>query len=68
MLWHCQSIRPRCHPHLDLAFRLSQPQLAGFVAGLDDAARKQVVDECVAAVAATGEALDPAVVLLAARA
>lgn len=49
-------------------FRLSQPQLAGFVAGLDDAARQQVVDECVAAVAATGEALDPGVVLLAARA
>jgi len=49
-------------------FRLSQPQLAGFVAGLDDAARRQVVDECVAAVAAIGEALDPGVVLLAARA
>jgi len=49
-------------------FRLSQPQLAGFVAGLDDAARRQIVDECVAAVAAIGEALDPGVVLLAARA
>jgi ubiquinone/menaquinone biosynthesis C-methylase UbiE len=49
-------------------FRLSQPQLARFVAGLDDAARQQIVDECVAAVAAIGESLDPGVVLLAARA
>lgn len=56
------------HPRDIVRFRLSQPQLAGFVAGLDDATRQQVVDECVAAVAATGEALDPGVVLLAARA
>lgn len=49
-------------------FRLSQPHLTDFVAGLDDAARRQVVDECVAAVAELGEALDPGVVLLAARA
>jgi ubiquinone/menaquinone biosynthesis C-methylase UbiE len=48
--------------------RLSQPQLARFVAGLDDAARRQIVDECVAAVAELGEAFDPGVVLLAARA
>lgn len=49
-------------------YRLSQPQLAGFVAGLDDAVRRQVVEECVAAVAELGETFDPAVVLLAGRA
>ena len=49
-------------------YRLSQPQFAGFVAGLDDTTRRQVVDGCVAAVAATGEAFAPGVVFLAARA
>jgi len=45
-------------------YRVSQPQNARFVAGLSQAARRQVIDECIAAVAATGEAFDPGVVLL----
>ena len=49
-------------------YRLSQPQRAFFVADLSDSARRRVVDECVAAVAELGEAFDPGVVLLAARA
>jgi hypothetical protein len=48
-------------------YRLSQPQMARFVADLDPAARQRVVDACVAAVAATGESLNPGVVLLSAR-
>lgn len=53
-------------PRAIVRYRLSQPHLAGFVAGLDPATRQRVIDECVAAVAATGEPLDPGVVLLAA--
>ena len=49
-------------------YRLSQPQRALFLAELSEAARRRVVDECVAAVAELGEAFDPGVVLLAARA
>lgn len=49
-------------------YRLSQAQLAGFVAGLDDAVHRQVVQECVAAVAELGETSDQAVMLLAGRA
>ena len=49
-------------------YRLSQPQRARFMAGLSDATRRRVVDECVAAVAELGEPYDPGVVLLAARA
>jgi ubiquinone/menaquinone biosynthesis C-methylase UbiE len=49
-------------------YRLSQPQRALFVAELSEQARRRVVDECVAAVAELGEAFDPGVVLLAARA
>jgi ubiquinone/menaquinone biosynthesis C-methylase UbiE len=48
-------------------YRLSQPQSAAFLSGLDESSRRRVVDECVAAVAETGEAFDPGVVLLAAR-
>jgi ubiquinone/menaquinone biosynthesis C-methylase UbiE len=48
-------------------YRLSQPQRAPFVAGLDPQERRRVVEECVAAVAELGEAFDPGVVLLAAR-
>ena len=55
-------------PHEVVRYRLSQPQFAGFVAGLDDTTRRQVVDECVAAVAVTGEAFVPGVVFLAASA
>jgi ubiquinone/menaquinone biosynthesis C-methylase UbiE len=49
-------------------YRLSQPQRALFVAELSEEARRRVVDECVAAMAKLGEAFDPGVVLLAARA
>jgi len=49
-------------------YRLSQPQRAVFLAELSEEARRRVVDECVAAVAELGEAFDPGVVLLAARA
>jgi hypothetical protein len=49
-------------------YRLSQPQRAHFMAGLSEATRRRVVDECVAAVAELGEPYDPGVVLLAARA
>ena len=49
-------------------YRLSQPQRAPFVAALSEQARRRVVDECVAAVAELGEAFDPNVVLLSARA
>lgn len=54
-------------PREIVRFRLSQPQIAGFMAGLDDAARRPVVEECVAAVDELGEAFDPGVVFLAAR-
>ena len=49
-------------------YRLSQPQRTHFVATLSEEARQRVVDECVAAVAELGEAFNPGVVLLAARA
>ena len=49
-------------------YRLSQPQRALFLGELSEGTRRQVIDECVAAVAELGEAFDPAVVLLAARA
>jgi ubiquinone/menaquinone biosynthesis C-methylase UbiE len=49
-------------------YRLAQPQRAPFVAELSQQARRRVVDECVAAVGELGEAFDPGVVLLAARA
>jgi hypothetical protein len=49
-------------------YRLSQPQRALFMAGLSEATRRRVVDDCVAAVAELGEPYDPGVVLLAARA
>jgi SAM-dependent methyltransferase len=48
-------------------YRLSQPQNRTFLAGLSEEARRQVVDECVAAVAELGQAFDPGVVLLGAR-
>jgi ubiquinone/menaquinone biosynthesis C-methylase UbiE len=48
-------------------YRLSQPQNAPYVAGLGEAARRRVIEDCVVAVAATGESFDPGVVLLAAR-
>jgi ubiquinone/menaquinone biosynthesis C-methylase UbiE len=47
--------------------RLSQPQRALFLAELSNEARRRVVDECVAAVAALDEPFDPGVVLLTAR-
>jgi hypothetical protein len=49
-------------------YRLSQPQRALFLAELSEETRRRVTDECVAAVTALGEAFDPGVVLLAARA
>jgi SAM-dependent methyltransferase len=49
-------------------YRLSQPQRALFLAELSEEARRRVIDECVAAVAELGEAFDPGVVMLAARA
>ena len=49
-------------------YRLSQPQNASYVAALSEVARRRVIDECVAAVAETGQPFDPGVVLLAARA
>lgn len=49
-------------------YRLSQPQNAPYVAALGDAERRRLVEDCVAAVAATGEPFEPGVVLLAARA
>ena len=49
-------------------YRLSQPQNAAFLAELSEGARRQVIQECVAAVAELDEAFDPGVVLLAARA
>jgi SAM-dependent methyltransferase len=49
-------------------YRLSQPQRALFLAGLNEATKRRVVDECVAAVTELGEAFDPGLVLLAARA
>ncbi len=49
-------------------YRLAQPQRAGFLAGLTEEDRRRVVNECVAAVAELGEAFNPGVVLLAARA
>jgi ubiquinone/menaquinone biosynthesis C-methylase UbiE len=49
-------------------YRLSQPQRAVFLAELSEERRRRVIDECVAAVAELGEAFDPGVVLLAARA
>ena len=49
-------------------YRLSQPQRALFVAGLSEATRRRVIDDCVAAVAELGEPYNPGVVLLAARA
>jgi len=55
-------------PHDIVRYRLSQPQRSGFLARLSDMARQRVVDECIAAVAELGEAFDPGVVLLAARA
>lgn len=54
-------------PHEIVRYRLSQPQRAGFIAGLSAAARQQIVEECVAAVAELGESFDPGVVLLAAH-
>jgi ubiquinone/menaquinone biosynthesis C-methylase UbiE len=55
-------------PREIVRYRLSQPQSAAFLAALDESSRQQVVEECVAAVAETGEPFDPAVVMLAARA
>jgi ubiquinone/menaquinone biosynthesis C-methylase UbiE len=49
-------------------YRLSQPQRALFLDDLSEETRRRVIDECVAAVAELGEAFDPGVVLLAARA
>jgi len=49
-------------------YRLAQPQRALFLAGLTEGARGRVTQECIAAVAELGEAFDPGVVLLAARA
>ena len=49
-------------------YRLSQPQRAVFVAQLSEEARRRVVDGCVMTVTDLGEAFDPGVVLLAARA
>jgi len=49
-------------------YRLSQPPRTAFLAALSDEARRHVVEECVAAVAALDEAFEPGVVLLAARA
>ena len=49
-------------------YRLSQPQNGGFLAELSPSERSRVIDECVAAVAGTGQAFDPGVVLMAARA
>jgi ubiquinone/menaquinone biosynthesis C-methylase UbiE len=48
-------------------YRLSQPQNGAFLADLSASGRRRVIDECVAAVAETGQAFDPGVVLLAAR-
>ena len=61
-------VRTVSDPRDIVRYRLSQPQFAGFVAGLDNAARQQVIEECVGAVAEIGEAFEPGVVLLAARA
>jgi len=61
-------VRTVSDPRDIVRYRLSQPMFVGFVAGLDDATRQQVVDECVVAVAEVGEAFEPGVVLLAARA
>ncbi|MEO7352675.1 MAG: hypothetical protein ABIW17_12330 [Marmoricola sp.] len=49
-------------------YRLAQTQRALFLAGLTEGARRRVAHECIAAVAELGEAFDPGVVLLAARA
>jgi SAM-dependent methyltransferase len=49
-------------------YRLSQPQNAPYVAGLTDAARRRLVEDCIAAVAATGKPFEPGVVLLTATA
>jgi len=54
-------------PREIVRYRLSQPQTADFLSSLYESDRRRVVGECVAAVAATGEAFAPAVVLLAAR-
>jgi ubiquinone/menaquinone biosynthesis C-methylase UbiE len=51
-----------------VSYRLSQPQNAPFLTGLSGAARRRVIDDCVAAVERTGEPFEPGVVLLAARA
>jgi SAM-dependent methyltransferase len=48
-------------------YRLSQPQNGAFLAELSPSARRRVIDQCVAAVADTGQSFDPGVVLLAAR-
>ena len=55
-------------PHDIVRYRLSQPQSALFLAELSEAARRRVVEECVAAVSELGEPFEPGVVLLAARA
>lgn len=49
-------------------YRLAQPQRALFLAQLSEVARRRVAQECVASVANLGEAFDPGVVLLSARA
>jgi SAM-dependent methyltransferase len=56
------------NPRDIVRYRLSQPQRALFVAQLSAEARRRVVNQCVAAVAELGEAFEPGVVLLAARA
>jgi ubiquinone/menaquinone biosynthesis C-methylase UbiE len=56
------------NPRDIVRYRLAQPQRALFLAGLTAGARRRIVEECVAAVAELGEAFDPGVVLLAARA
>ena len=54
-------------PREIVRYRLSQPQSAEFLSSLKESARRHVVEEGVAAAEETGEAFDPAVVLLAAR-
>jgi hypothetical protein len=56
------------NPRDIVRYRLAQPQRALFLAGLTAGAKWRIVEECVAAVAKLGEAFDPGVVLLAARA
>lgn len=55
-------------PREIVRYRLAQPQRALFLAELSEDTRRRVIDECVDAVAELGEAFDPGVVLLSARA